>query len=119
MNRGLRTWSYVAGGIGLAAIGVGVAVYFSGNSQLKKLESKYAQGNNSFPPAYESSFRSQTSNATTLKTAGAVVTGVGVAALATSVALFFSSASGGKPSPVTFGPSLQTGGGGAMVCGRF
>jgi len=120
VNRGLRTWSYVAGGIGLAAMATGLAFYFTGNSQLQKLYSQYAEGNNVFPPNYESTFQSQNATAKTYKTVGTVLAGVGVATLATGVALFFVSSSGGQSEPlVSVGPYARPGGGGAIISGRF
>lgn len=120
VNSGLRTWSYVAGAVGLAATAVGLGLYFSGNSQLQKLYSQYAAGNNAFPPGYESTFQSQDASAKTSKTVGAVLTGVGVVTLATGVALFFVSASGGRSDTmVTVGPYAQPSGGGAIIAGRF
>jgi hypothetical protein len=120
VNTGLRTWSYVVGAFGVAATTAGLIFYFSGNSKIQTLYSQYAEGNNFFPPNYESTFQSQNDSARTSKTVGVVLVGVGVAALATGVGLFFVSASGGRPDSVTaFGPSLLPGGGGAVVSGRF
>jgi len=120
VNKGLRTWSYIAGAVGVAATTAGLIFYFTGNSQIQKLYSQYAEGNNVFPPNYETIFQSQNNSAKTSKAVGAVLAGVGVAALATGVGLFFVSASGGTPaSVVVIGPSLLPGGGGAVVSGRF
>ena len=120
INTGLRTWSYVAGGVGLAAATAGIVFYFIGNSKIQKLYSQYAEGNNVFPPNYESTFQSQSESAKASKTAGVVLAGVGVAALATGVALFLVSGRGGQAETVVaVGPYLPLGGGGAAVSGRF
>jgi hypothetical protein len=115
----LRTWSYVVGGIGVAALTTGLILYFNGNSTINKLNSLYAEGNNRFPPDYESTFQSRTDSAKTRKTVGVVVGGVGVAALVAGATLFFLAANGGKPSSVTIVPYFQPGGGGIFIAAQF
>lgn len=119
VNTGLRTWSYIIGGAGIAATAVGVVVFLNGNSTISGLNSQYTQGGNSFPAGFESMFQSQNSSGKSTKTVGLVIGGVGIATLATGLTLFFVSANGGGTSNVAIAPYLQPGSGGAVLVGHF
>ena len=124
VNGGLRLWSYILGGVGIAATAVGVVLYINGNSTINNLSTTYMQGYNgnpnSFQPGYESTFQSNNNSGKNDKTLGVVLGGVGVAALATGVALFIVSAHGGGPEAVTVVPSIQPGAGaGVVLAGKF
>jgi hypothetical protein len=119
VNQSLRLWSYIIGGVGVAATTVGVILFISGNSTINNLNSQYTQGGNTFPAGFESSFQSQNNSGKNDKTIGVIVGGAGVAALATGITLFFVSAHGGGASNVAIAPFIQPGSGGAVIAGRF
>jgi len=117
VNSGLRTWSYVAGGVGIVATTVGIILFLNGNSSISDLNNQYVS--KTFPAGFEAQFQSQNSSGKSNKTVGVILGGAGIAALATGVTLFIVSANGGGTSNVTIAPYVQPGNGGAVLVGRF
>jgi|GEM_PF-3998204 len=119
INSGLRTWSYIVGAVGIAATAAGVVLFLKGSSMIDSLNSQYVSNGGTFPVGGESTFQSQNNTGKSYKTIGLAVGGVGLITLAAAATLFFVSADPGSAGHVAISPYFQSGGGGAVIAGRF
>jgi PEGA domain-containing protein len=81
-----RTWAWVAGGVGLAAIGTGVVLAVLSESAISRRDAELARGPSD---ARDQVVRDEQNNALSLAIARDIAIGAGAGALVTSAVLFF------------------------------
>jgi hypothetical protein len=113
-SQGVRTKklaAYVLGGVGVAALGVGLALELTAWSANKSLTSP-SPGTH-FDPAKETTVKVD-------QAAGITLLAIGGAALATGVALYvYARFEQRRPSPVAFAPSVSADHAGLVILGGF
>jgi hypothetical protein len=120
-GKAIKTWRVVALGAGITATAVGVTLLVIGKQNYDQVSGSAGFGNpNAVDPMTEGAARKLLDSGHSMQVAGALVLGVGVASLLTSVALFARTPSSeGEPRNVAFGISPERGGADVVMGARF